>query len=313
MRFPAFLLGLVVATTVVGGRSAASPPAVSARGTSPAMSVPARLDAYSERLEALKKEALASGRISYAQVIATVYPDGVLTPDVIARKRRRHRAEEPVPFTDYSRIHVSVPVREEAYIAGRTPGSRLWGQYNFGNHQMLVDQAAHASVIIHEAGHVLQRKELANRRREGISVIADTDAGRVEEAAKQGVISASRSARIRYLIRQDEMDVRLQDLNRFHANIVAGHPILTHQDALEALYAIGVAPTIDEVRAACELAGIREIQPRPDPRMIVDARIDTLFDDAVELRELCYWSKRAGGELWPDILARILKQAPHHF
>ncbi|MGH8016746.1 MAG: hypothetical protein ACREIA_00380 [Opitutaceae bacterium] len=308
MRSLAFLFCLVIATTLVSGRPVASHDAASTRET-----IPARLDAYAKRLAELKRAAVESGRVSYAQVVAASYPAGVLTPDAIMRKRRLYHEEEPVLFTDYSRIHVSVPFTEKAYIAGRAPGSRLWGQYNFGSDRMYVDQAAHASVIIHEAGHVLQRKELINRRRNGESVLDDTDAERVEEAAKQGVISASRSARIRYLVRQDEMDVRLQDLNRFFANVVSDRPILSHQDALDALYALGAAPTVAEVRTACELAGIRDAEPHGIPRMIVDARIDTLFDDAAELRELCYWSKRAGGELWPDILARILKQAPHHF
>ena len=313
MHLVVFLFLLGVAACSVEHRTVASLPGTADVAMSARPTLEESLAAYESRLDALKARALTTGQISYAQVVEAAYTRAMLPPKTIARKRWSYLRENKLRFTDYSRLRITVPVQEEEMIRGSTPGSRLWGQYNFKGHRMHIDETAHANVIIHEAGHVLQRRELIDRRKRGRSVANSADVDRVQSAAKEGMISTSKSARLCYLIRQDELDVRLQDLNRFFANCVSARPILSPQDSLRALYALGIDISAGDVSAACLAGNLVGVTAIEDPVVIFDGRVGHLFDDASELRELCYWSKRTGTELWPELLARILREAPHHF
>ncbi|BET67865.1 hypothetical protein ASA1KI_27830 [Opitutales bacterium ASA1] len=276
-----------------------------------------RLTAYAERMELLRAGVEATGRVSYADVVAAAYAPGMLTAELSAMKlSARSVAEEGRGFGDYERRNVQVSVDFLEFIPGRTPGSRFWGQYNYVLHRMQVDRTAHTNVIVHESGHILQRDALLERRAQARKAGARPEArDRLGEAAKEGLITATRSERLRYLVREDEFEVRLQDLNRFFAVCVAGRPIATAQDALDALMALGIEPTEDELKEALALAGERAVavaRGAEAPRAW-EAAARELFDDAYELVEVFRWSRRAGKGLWPEQLARILREAPLHF
>jgi hypothetical protein len=282
---------------------------------------PVALAEYAAGAKQLRRLALEQGRVDYAQVIAAAYPSGAITEELLAAKAT-WRAALPARgafllLADYRTMRAAATV--EVLTAAPDPRlkSTLVAQYEAVRHWIGLAPVASDFCVFHEAGHALQREALRHRACDhGTRSASHSAVDRFDAILQAGRTDATSVARLRYLTSQDEFEVRLQDLNRFHARCVAGRPILSPLDSLRALAALGVAVSFTDASAAfaagqetlsyADFAAIVSTTP-PVPAASVQ-----YFEDARELRLLRRLVMRMDPTWWPPLLAKILFEAPGH-
>lgn len=274
------------------------------------------LEGYARRAATLRQAALAAGSVSYLDVLEAAYGAGTISPEVLAAKdawRRAHAATFDC-VTDYSALLDEATVT--ALHAHPDPNlqSTLVAQYESLSHTIGIAPIAADFAIFHEAGHALQRAAL-RARGSAQSRRSELPDFLVMHEARHREIDPTTLHRLEYLCSQVELEVRLQDLNRFHA-FLTGAPIMDAADAVRALAALGMPLTYEETRDAFALAR-SELTPEAFARATeVDrpqaGRIAVAFEDARELRLVRTLSRRIDPACWTGLLAKLLFEAPGH-
>jgi hypothetical protein len=272
---------------------------------------------YAQRAAELRYIAVAEGFVNYAQVIASAYAPGAVNDETLAAKAQ-WRAAAPAGFeffSDYGLVTVSAAVQDLTPVSDAGLRSTLVAQYEATSHVIGLSAGAPDFTIFHESGHALQRAALSarglpagRRTREPESLL-----DRVLRAVAADTTSARR---LKYLCSQDEFEVRLQDLNRFHALLLAGRPIMTPADSIRALSALGMPLEYEEVREAFLI--VDQDLPRkwfdehvaalPAPAPAIDAT----FEDARELLRIRSLALRVDHSFWQRMLAKMIFEAPGH-
>ena len=281
----------------------------------------ARLFGYAARIASLRDAALSTGAIDYRSVLEAAYGGAFDIDSVLAYKRqwREERLPANHTLTDYSTVAESAKVMATRPIRNRQLGSTMVGRYESRDHAIKIASVADDFAIVHEAGHALQRRALTDRSIHRSESIRFTELERqLHTVAAEAGLSEVATRRLRYLAAQDEFEVRLQDLNRFYALVIAPHPILTPYDALEALAGLGLAVEVDDVHAAFE--GTDWELTREETRTLLAsdrfasriASYDAYFDDAYEFSMLQNLASRVDAKLWPRLLRKIVFEAPGH-
>ena len=274
------------------------------------------LTAYAERAGQLRRQAIATGAVSYLDVLNAAYGPGAISREVFQAKAewRGNRAAGLVFATDYSGLLDRATVGLLTPVADPALRSTLVAQYESLAHRIGIAPLASDFAIFHEAGHALQRATLRTRGS------ADSRRSPFQDALhgrEHSTLDTTALRRLEYLCSQVELEVRLQDLNRFHALITGGRPILEPRESVGAMMALGIPLAYEEVRDAFLVAGealsvdeFAAIAARPAP---LDAgRLAIAFEDARELRIIRRLAMRLDAACWTPLLAKILFEAPGH-
>jgi hypothetical protein len=276
------------------------------------------LNDYAAGAAALRQRAVSQGLIDYQDVIATAYAPGVIDEKtLLAKAHWRAAHSEKFPFiSDYARLTAHAAVRTLVAVPDPKLHSTLVAQYESTSNVIGVSVAATDFAIFHEAGHALQRAALraygaaAGRRDHGSE-------GMVDPELVAGTSDITNAYRLRYLCSQDEFEVRLQDLNRFHALLVAGRPIMDAADSVRALAALGLPLDYDDAQAAFAAGGQELSRTQFDNYIAVPPAtgvgIAAAFEDARELFLLRRFALRVDHQCWQRMLAKIIFEAPGHF
>lgn len=289
---------------------------VHAQGGDSRHDVATAIQSYTGRAAELRTTALARGSVAYLDVIEAAYGPGVITIEVLEAKAR-WRAGIPQAFTfvaDYSAAVDGASVGQLAARADKHLDSTLVALYESITNQISISSAASDFALFHEAGHALQRVTLraggtaASRRPQSPEVLL----------ASAGPRSADPTTmrRLEYLCTQIEFEVRLQDLNRFHALIGQGLPIMSTRESIRALAALGLPMAYEECRDALALGGQTLTTEEFAALMVAPAPetsgIGIAFEDARELKVLRRLTQRVAPDCWVALLAKIIFEAPGH-
>jgi len=273
--------------------------------------------AYAARAAALRTQALQTGVITYHDVIRAAYAPGAIDTAVL-RAKAQWRATVGHGFTfitDYATFDEETAVEPLTAVADAALQSTLVAQYESVSHLIGLSPVATDFAIFHESGHALQRATL---RAGGAAASERIDAPAFPRSLDPHTNAADAMAvhRLRYLCSPVEWEVRLQDLNRFHALLVAGRPILEPLDTLRALSALGLPLTYEETRDAFTRGGLtlsREVFEQNLATFSIEpATIAVAFEDARELCLVRSLTSRTDPTRWPDLLAKTIFEAPGH-
>lgn len=278
-----------------------------------------RLASYTDQVAALRSEAIRSGSVCYSDVLLAVYPGFDLQSTLATKSEwRLARGEASTFLTDYEGLAASASVAEVKPVRNPQLGSTMIGRYEPRVHAIKIADTASDFAIVHEAGHALQRQALSDRSIHRAKSVRFTELEiDLRSYAKRPGIDPIDAKRLRYLASQDEFEVRLQDLNRFYAITGAGRPIMDSADTIEALTRLGL--TLDPEIVRWAMKGIGEIDEERIEAILggadsepLAADISKYFDDAYELRMLQKLSQKIDGDLWRNLLRKILLEAPGH-
>lgn len=278
-----------------------------------------RLATYTDKVATLRSEAIRNGSVCYTDVIQTVYADFDLQSILAAKSDwRLARGSGSTFLTDYESLAASASVAEVKPVRNPQLGSTMIGRYEPRVHAIKIADTASDFAIVHEAGHALQRRALSDRSIHRSKSVRFTELElNLRSYSKRPGIDPIDAKRLRYLASQDEFEVRLQDLNRFYAITGAGRPIMDPADAIDALARLGLDLEPEIVRWA--LQGIEQFDGERIEAILehahsepVSADISRYFDDAYELRMLQKLSQKIDGDLWRNLLRKIILEAPGH-
>lgn len=276
--------------------------------------------AYLQRAGQVRDAAVRDGRVTYRQVLAAAYAPGVVTPELLRQKAdyRARFAGEFIFFADYSAVTEAAVVAEIDAIPNPAMGSSLIGRYDSHTNRIDLARTAGALAVYHEAGHLVQRKSLpvqhAHRADDHSLLLRESPV--FAQALTAAKMDERSQERLHYLSSQDEFEVRLQDLNRFFAARVAGHPISSPADSVRALAALGMPLDRAEIQTAFSNTG-QALAAEDFDRLVAVARVPIEivreeFDDAHELLILRNLAVRADRSLWQVVLRKIVFEAPGH-
>lgn len=297
-----------VPPTPTGGQQ---PPA------SPSVAQVTPLQVYAVRAAALRQRALDAGTVTYQEVVDAAYAPGVISRDLLASKAnwRTSMSDRFAFITDYATLHEGAAVQPLEAIADANLQSTLVALYESTSHQISIAPVATDFAIFHEAGHALQRATLRAR---GLAAGLRADTNPITHAPLPSASARDATAmyRLRYLCSQDEFEVRLQDLNRFHAVLLGGRPILNATESVRALRALGIPLTYEETRDAFAVGGLtllpETFAQETATAVVAPATIAVAFEDARELSLIRRLSLRIDPDSWPRVLAKMIFEAPGH-
>lgn len=281
-----------------------------------------RLQAYAANVQELRSVAIARGAITYSEVLEAIYPDTAELSSFLAAKQewRSEYGGRFVFLSDYSTIGEYASISETTPTRNSSLGSTMIGRYEPRAHAIKIAHTASDFAIVHEAGHALQHKALADRSIRRSKSVTFTEVERnLRSASLNSSVNRMTARRLRYLASQDEFEVRLQDLNRFHALALGHGPIMNPLDAVRALTQLGLK--LDGPSVAQALDGTPwSLTSEEASRFIANetagpdyANFSRQFDDAYEFKMLQELSERTDeAELWPHLLRKILFEAPGH-
>lgn len=286
-------------------------------------SAPARLRAiadYRQKARKLSEDASRAGRLSYSEVLRASYPDGALSEEVLAAKSawRDQWSDRYLFVSDYESAGVPVAVRHFDSERNAELGSTLVGRYEARGHVVRVSDLATDHTVLHEVGHSLQRKALLETSLAKTAFISASYQNREDSGIsppKREERSPMTYRRLEYLSSQDELEVRLQDLNRFYAVCISGQPIADPLEALAALLSLGMPVSPAEVREIFVGTEWEE----PSAGLVLQASVSegskayrSAFEDAGELLLLRRLMREWDPSLWTRCLEKILFEAPGH-
>jgi hypothetical protein len=284
--------------------------------------------AFVDRAKRLVNSSERTGRIAYHQVLDAVYgPLDAATMEAKAAWRARLQAQGLL-LTDYQQLRRRVPVVRRPIASETTTGL-----YNPAKDQIVIradgtrtELTFETNTLMHESGHALQRNSL----RSWTGRLSTPD--EKHEAHKHWLSDSFRFAlgsfldqppaipgadpdqRHRYnlyQLSQPELEVRLQELNRFFF-IGAGRPVLDPVDAAVALRQSGASITFRETaEALAELGFTLERGALPSRGRLNPVQSEE-FIGVRDLNVLLERSRAYGPELRKAVLTAILGQAPGH-
>ncbi|MDQ8204323.1 hypothetical protein [Pelagicoccus sp. SDUM812003] len=281
-----------------------------------------KLEAYRENVRQLRIQALAQGFISYSEVLTCVYAELPDLSEILQAKRdwRQRYGRDHIYLSNYDALSEAATVSKALPLRNRQLASTIVARYESRDHAIRIADIASDFSIVHESGHALQREALVERCvRRSQSVNFTSFEINFPSYLKRTGVDGRSAKRLRYLTSQDELEVRMQDLNRFYAVAIAGRPILTPHETIEAMATIGLRLEVDSLVSALEaakapMADRREVaailaraKAIPEP-----ARALSCFDDASELLMMQRLTERIDPELWQTLLARLLVETPGH-
>ncbi|MDQ8204016.1 hypothetical protein [Pelagicoccus sp. SDUM812003] len=273
---------------------------------------------YRERIEALRKGASERGSIRYTEVLRSIYEDEM--DELLAQKLRwqTQHSDAFLFYSDYRSIDEAVAL--SVFQSKRNPrlGSTLVGRYEANSNTIEIAHDASAFVVIHESGHTLQRQCLIHdphdsRQTHG----ASAESHQLTSLFQKTASSKRDQLRLRYLAAQEELEVRLQDLNRFYANCTDGRPIASPIEALQALDLLGLKLDQETVHAALQGTDWEQEPGEIETLLAADSpysksQLKSAFEDACELLLLQKLVLRHQPEAWTLTLRKLLFEAPGH-
>lgn len=278
-----------------------------------------RVGAYQKACDKLRSHAVETGHVAYRQVLEAVYGNDALLSQYLEstiKWQKTHQARYTF-FSNYVSTDSPIPLTEIAPTRNPKLGSTLIGRYDPRKHTIAVATIANGHAVAHESGHALQQRALLNRRSwRAQSEQFDPLLTLWRRLASGRDPKSLSTQRLRYLSSQDELEIRLQDLNRLHAIAIGKGPIQTPEQALFALAYIKVPLSEAAVHSALEGSawemsadelGTLLRQASAAPAL---PTLETLFEDAYELRRLYRLIQRLEPELWDATLNKILFEAP---
>ena len=281
-----------------------------------------RLATFVDHISKIRSLALQRGTITYSEVLCAAYGDERDLDEILAAKAQWRQAQDSDVFTfltDYDTLSSEASVSEVEPTRNRQLGSTLIGRYEPRSHAIKIAHTAGDFAIIHEAGHALQHAALRDRSIRRSSSVSFTRFERnLSSYQDREGVDRFAARRLRYLASQDELEVRLQDLNRFHAIVMGRGPIMTPHDTLRALAAIGMK--LDPQNAATALDGSHWSASADELAALMDeaaalslpAGHAPHFDDSYELVMMRGLTRKVDEQLWPNLLRKILFEAPGH-
>lgn len=316
LRLRAWRVFAVAAALLLAGRSAADAADPVEVGSAEFASAPDALQAYATRAAALRRQALADGSLSYIDVIDAAYGAGAITEDIFTAKARwRAHLSGLVFVSDYARVLEHARVGSLVPVADARLQSTLVAQYESISDRITLAPIASDFAVFHECGHALQRATLrvrgtADSRRPDLPDVL------LARESRHPTLQPTEMSRLEYLCSQVELEVRLQDLNRFQA-LLTGRPIMTPLDAVHAITALGIPLSYEETRDAMAVAGESLGAEQFAAAVHADRRLDAgrvaiAFEDARELRIVRRLALRLDPACWAPLLAKILFEAPGH-
>lgn len=313
-------VALVLAFAAVGGLRAGDGAGARETAVAPGASRASTLQAYAARAASLRRKALQTGRLTYREVVEAAYAPGAIDESVLAAKARWRAAAAAPTFefvTDYADTADSAAVQPLIAMPDARLHSTLVAQYEATANVVGLSPAAADYAVFHEAGHSLQRALLLQGRGGAAARRPHETGSLLERPLRAGIADATSVQRLNYLCAQDEFEVRLQDLNRFHALLVDGRPILDAHDSLRALVALGMPLDYEDARQAFAAAG-RELPREQFARdtaiaPVPGTEIAVAFEDARELLMARQLALRVDEAFWHRMLAKIVFEAPGHF
>ena len=185
-----------------------------------------RVDQYQSRADDLFDGLRLEKKIRYSTVILKSYDTSKfnLVETLVAKKNYRETvAKGHTFFCNYAGINEDIPVYFEMYDESRsvqTNGSGLGGSmYLFKKKKIQLRVGGDKTKIYHAAGAALS------------GFIAPENKSIIQEIGKK-----KKDAEF---VKEINFEVRLQDLNRYHAMMTDGRPIMTPLDAVEAIVSMG--------------------------------------------------------------------------
>lgn len=275
------------------------------------------MDRYRDQVITLSAHAESEGRLSYSEILQRVYPEGSLTEGVWEAKGlwREQWAHRYLFVSDYDTVDVPVSVRKFNSSRNHKLGSTLVARYEARGHIVRISSSASHHTVLHEVGHSLQREALLETPFAKTAFVSASYQGGEAATGKRDEKKAMILRRLEYLSSQDELEVRLQDLNRFFAICVAGRPILDPIDALDALTVLGMpiskAERI-EVLSGTDWESMAGSQRESGYDRVDVKDVQATFEDAAELLLLRRLMHGVDESLWTKCLQKIVFEAPGH-
>lgn len=273
-----------------------------------------RIADYRERTQQFLEQALRKGIVSYRDAARASYGPRAVSASILKWKAEWRENVRPLGFRfdcDYETWGDSASLNGEIDFLEIEGESDLIAEYEARGHRIRISGAASGSTLLHEAGHTLQRRAICD---EAISACDFSKGART--LPKRSSIDVILLEHLNYLLSQDELEVRFQDLNRVYAIANHGSPIMVAEDSLKALCLLGMPLAPEEVVEAFSRAGAHISQSEAEEMLsfAVVLRVEerVVFGDASELLTLRRLVMRLDPDLWPDLLAKIMYEAPGH-
>lgn len=278
------------------------------------------LNHYSDRARSLHDFVRHQGSLSYLEAISYAYPKGSIDGTVLRKKEiwRQDAKEKGATYvSDYTSISFAAKVVSMPRQMDASSSSFVTAEYEARHNEIRVSSQATDEALYHEAGHVLQRAsicETSTSMRQFPNSVYEISSS-LEALQKNKKSEQTRVSHLTYLLNQEEFEVRLQDLNRFYS-CIEGSPIMDSYQALHALMILGVEFESVPPRAILERLGIylndSEFLSLKKRLSLAQADAFSVFADARELVVIQQLSLQLYPELWPQILSKILLEAPGH-
>jgi hypothetical protein len=278
------------------------------------------LNQFSNRSRSLHEIIRQQESLSYLEAISYAYAEGSIDSTVLRKKEiwRQGAKEKGATFaSDYTNLSFAAKVVSMPRQMDTSSSSFVTAEYEARQNEIRLSTQATDEALYHEAGHVLQRASIcgSSTSMRQFSNSSYEISSSLEALQKNKKSENTRVERLTYLLNQEEFEVRLQDLNRFYS-CMEGSLIMDSYQALQALMILGVEFESGSEKAALEKLGIylnesdflslrKHLPPVPNKAFSV-------FADARELVVIQQLSLQLYPELWPQILHKILLEAPGH-
>lgn len=269
---------------------------------------------YEKQGAALLASTLTSGTVRYIAVMRATY--GEQTDALRAIKREYRAASTGLYFSDYEcEAFEPAPVcRDETTTTMNT--LVYGGMYSWTYQKVtLYGISPSYSTLFHEAGHSSQRAQepAASSQVHEETRLADA-LGRAGDL--RPYVPAAKDHRYGYLLSQHEIEVRMQDLNRY-AYVTTGNAILTPSDTVRALLQMGIRLRIGEVVKALNEAGesveVGEVEAMLRNVRKQDGReLRRVFRAAFDMAELFETTRDLSREMQGELLRKIVTETPAH-
>jgi len=198
-----------------------------------------RLEVYQAKADDIFDGLRAAKRIRYATVILSSYDTSKfdLVETLVAKKTYRETvARGHTFFCNYAAINMDVPVYFEMYDETRgiqqASGGLGGSMYLFKKKKIQVRIGGDKTKIYHAAGAALS--------------------GFIAPEYKNVIQEIGKKKKDAEFVKQVNFEIRLQDLNRFHALLTMGYPIKTPVDAVRAIVSLGERlkkPMVEQILA----------------------------------------------------------------
>lgn len=284
-------------------------------------STDSRLIEFQKRTRALKEKAVLRGQVNYLQVLESSYGMAWVDQDLLDYKQAwRQRAEGlgAIFVSDYTICDQPATVVYSTNIKDSRDDSMLVAEYEATLNQIELSSAADSSALLHEAGHALQQEAICSARSSlkpppGVNRLIDQSLRSIKNEPDR---EKAKVDYLKYLLNQEELEVRLQDLNRFYA-VISGQTVMNACDAVLALSALGMEIDVFQLSPWLNGSGLglltnQDLAKISSSKPEVSSTLRRAFEDAFELMTIRRLADELVPDLWPKLLQKIALEAPGH-